>query len=103
MARAPSIATTRRPSKINEQQLRRARDSAENANLLKGRFLTNICSEFDKSINRISSALDLLTLTTELTEDQQQYTKLLQGSTRRMSGMIAEVSSYVKHELDSKP
>ncbi|SMX38244.1 hybrid sensor histidine kinase/response regulator [Octadecabacter ascidiaceicola] len=86
--------------KINEQKLIDARDRAEQTDKAKSQFLTVMSHEMRTPLNGIMGVLDLLR-TTELTEQQDRYSRIAAASSEILLGHINEALDVTRIETGS--
>ena len=79
------------------QEIRVARDEAQEANRVKSQFLANISHEIRTPINGIKGFVNLLAQT-GLKDNQQRYTDIIRQSTTDLSSIINEVLDFSKLE-----
>jgi len=82
---------------LHEEELRLARDSAQEANRAKSQFLANISHEIRTPMNAVLGMLQLLQ-TTSLSERQQEYSHNAIGAARSLLGLLNDVLDFSKIE-----
>lgn len=82
---------------LHEEELRLARDLAEDANRAKSQFLANISHEIRTPMNAVLGMLQLLQTTT-LTERQREYSHNAIGAARSLLGLLNDVLDFSKIE-----
>jgi signal transduction histidine kinase len=83
--------------KRNELELRRAKESAEQASRAKSDFVANISHEFRTPMNGIIGMTELL-LDTAVTAEQKEYLDLLKSSSKSLLEMLNDILDLSKVE-----
>ncbi|RYZ95573.1 MAG: hybrid sensor histidine kinase/response regulator, partial [Moraxellaceae bacterium] len=82
---------------LHEEQLRLARDLAQQANLAKSQFLANMSHEIRTPMNAVLGMLQLLR-TTKLNERQQEYSRNAIGAAQSLLGLLNDILDFSKIE-----
>ncbi|HEB26399.1 MAG TPA: response regulator [Porticoccus sp.] len=79
-------------------ELRKARDSAENANLARSQFMTTMSHEIRTPMNGVLGMMELLDLT-ELSREQEKYARIMRRSGDTLMTVINDILDYSKIEV----
>ncbi|MDH5543524.1 MAG: CHASE domain-containing protein [Nitrospinota bacterium] len=80
------------------KEMRKARDSAEEANRFKSEFLANISHELNTPLNSIIGFSNLLSKT-ELDERQRKFSDMIKGSSAKLLSLINEILELSNSEF----
>ncbi len=80
------------------KELKRAKKIAEDAAKAKSEFLANMSHEIRTPLNGMVSTINLLLLYTQLTPEQEEYTRLVKNSSDALLAIINDVLDFSKIE-----
>lgn len=79
-------------------ELRKARDTAENANLARSQFMSTMSHEIRTPMNGVLGMMELLELT-ELNQEQEKYARIMRRSGNTLMTVINDILDYSKIEV----
>jgi signal transduction histidine kinase/integral membrane sensor domain MASE1 len=83
--------------KANEDELRRAKESAEAASQAKSEFLANISHEFRTPMNGILGMTELI-LDTDINSEQREYLEMVKSSADSLLRLLSDILDFSKVE-----
>jgi len=83
--------------KENEDELRRAKESAEAASQAKSEFLANISHEFRTPMNGILGMTELI-LDTDINSEQREYLEMVKSSADSLLRLLSDILDFSKVE-----
>jgi two-component system, sensor histidine kinase and response regulator len=83
--------------KENEDELRRAKESAEAASQAKSEFLANISHEFRTPMNGILGMTELI-LDTDINSEQREYLEMVKSSADSLLRLLSDIPDFSKVE-----
>jgi PAS domain S-box-containing protein len=83
--------------KQNEDELRRAKESAEAASQAKSEFLANISHEFRTPMNGILGMTELI-LDTDINSEQREYLEMVKSSADSLLRLLSDILDFSKVE-----
>jgi PAS domain S-box-containing protein len=83
--------------KQNEDELRRAKDSAEAGSQAKSEFLANISHEFRTPMNGILGMTELI-LDTDINSEQREYLEMVKSSADSLLRLLSDILDFSKVE-----
>jgi PAS domain S-box-containing protein len=92
-----SIYTDITKNKLYEEELKEARNKAEEASIFKTKFIANVAHEIRTPMNGIVGIIDLLD-DNQLSPENKEYINMLRYSTERLSIIINDVIDIAKIE-----
>jgi two-component system, sensor histidine kinase and response regulator len=83
--------------RLYQEELQRAKETAENSNQAKNEYLSKISQEIRNPMNGIIGMTELA-MATQLTQDQKNYLQTVQNSANSLLAMVNEILDFSKIE-----